>query len=155
VATLRVSGTQMVAVRSDRHHRHPTLRNIWPPKPSCSVNSSRGNSNISGVDPMFINLKRLVTRNSRQLSPLCSIRQKSHWMRTLGFAQLSPSFHYFWHHAQNKTKLALPRNSFAVRHVFGGITTLACSQLIKLSLGMNSRLHSGATIFQKDSWTGS
>ena len=31
VATLRVSGTRMVAVRSDRH---PTLRNIWPPKPS-------------------------------------------------------------------------------------------------------------------------
>ena len=28
VATLRVSGTRMVAVRSDRHHRHPTLRNI-------------------------------------------------------------------------------------------------------------------------------
>ena len=50
VATLRVSGTRMVAVRSDRHHRHPTLRNIWPPKPSYSVNSSRdsNNSNSSG-----------------------------------------------------------------------------------------------------------
>jgi len=157
VATLRVSGTRMVAVRSDRHHRHPTLRNIWPPKPSYSVNSSRdsNNSNSSGVDPMFINLKLLVTRNSWQLSPLCSTRQKSHWMRMLGFAQLSPSFHYFWHHAQSKTRLDLPRNSFVVRHVFGGITTLACSQLITLPLGMNSRLHSRVTIFQKDSWIGS
>ena len=157
MATLRVSGTRMVAVRSDRHHRHPTSRNIWPPKPSYSVNSSRdsNNSSSSGMDPMFINLKLLVTRNSWQLSPLCSTRQKSHWMRMLGFAQSSPSFHYFWCHARSKTRLALLRNSFAVRCVFGGIATLACSQLITLSLGMNSRLHSRVTIFQKDSWIGS
>src|SRR6185312_5150817 len=128
-----------------------------PPKPSYSVNSSRdnNNSNSNGVDPMFINLKLLVTRNSWQLSPLCSTRRKSHWMRMLGFAQLRPSFPYFWHHAQSKTRPALPRNSFAVRHVFGGITTLACSQLITLPLGKNSRLHSRVTIFQKDSWIGS
>src|SRR6185312_8230302 len=107
------------------------------------------------ADPMFINLKLLVIQISWQLSPLCSTRQKNHWMRMPGFAQLSPSFHYFWHHAQSKTRLALPRNSFAVRHVFGGITTLACSQLITLPLGMNSRLHSRVTIFQKDSWIGS
>ena len=113
------------------------------------------NSNSSEVDPMFINLKLLVTRNSWQLSPLCSTRQKSHWMRMLGFAQSSPSFHYFWRHAQSKTRLALPHNSFAVRRVFGGITILACSQLTTLSLGMNSRLHSRVTIFQKDSWKGS
>ena len=137
--------------------RPPTLRNIWPPKPSYSVNSSRdsNNSDSNGVDPMFINLKLLVIQISWQLSPLCSTRQKNHWMRMPGFAQLSPSFHYFWHHAQSKTRLALPRNSFAVRHVFGGITTLACSQLITLPLGMNSRLHSRVTIFQKDSWIGS
>ena len=88
-------------------------------------------------------------------SPLCSTRQKSCWMRMLGFAQSCPSFHYFWCHAQSKTRLALPRNSFAVRRVFGGITILASSQLITLSLGMNSRLHSRVTIFQKDSWKGS
>src|SRR6185503_8272078 len=69
--------------------------------------------------------------------PLCSTRQKSRWMRMLGFAQSSPSFHYFWCHVQSKTRLALPHNSFAVRRVFGGITILACSQLITLSLGMN------------------
>ena len=154
MALLMVSGTRMVA---DRSSRHPTSRNIWPPKPSYSVNSSRDNNNISssGVDQMFINLKLLVTRNSSQPSPLCSTRQKSRWMRMLGFAQSRPSFHYFWCHAQSKTRLALPRNSFAVRRVFGGITTLACSQLITLSLGMNSRLYSRVTIFQKDSWKGS
>ena len=54
---------------------------------------------------------------------------------------------------QNKARFAA--HSFAVRHVFGGITTLACSQLITLPLGMNSRLHSRVTIFQKDSWIGS
>ena len=98
VATLRVSGTRMVADRSSSHHRHTTLRNIWPPKLSYSVNSSRdsNNSNSSGVDPMFINLKLLVIQISWQLSPLCSTRQKNHWMRMPGFAQLSPSFHYFW-----------------------------------------------------------
>ena len=81
VATLRVSGTRMVAVRSDRHHRHPTSRNIWPPKPSYSVNSSRGsnNSNSSGVDPMFINLKLLVTRNSWQLSPSVQQDRRATW----------------------------------------------------------------------------
>ena len=144
------------ADRSSRHHRHPTSRNIWPPKPSYSANSSRDSNNSShGVGIMFINLKLLVTRNSSQPSPLCLTRQKSRWMRMLGFAQSSPSFHYFWCHAQSKTRLALPHNSFAVRCVFGGITILACSQLTTLSLGMNSRLHSRVTIFQKDSWIGS
>ena len=75
---------------SSSHHCHPTSRNIWPPKPSYSVNSSRdnnnNNNNNNGVDPMFINLKLLVTRNSWQLSPLCSTRRKSHWMRMLGSA---------------------------------------------------------------------
>ena len=146
----------MVADRSSRHHRHQTSRNIWPPKPSYSANSSRdSNNSSSGVGTMFINLKLLVTQNSSQPSPLCSTRQKSRWMRMLGFAQSSPSFHYFWCHAQSKTRLTFPCNSFAVRRVFGGIATLACSQLITLSLGMNSRLHSRVTIFQKDSWKGS
>ena len=141
---------------ADRSNRHPTSRNIWPPKPSYSVNSSRDSNNSSnGVGPMFNNLKLLVTRNSSQPSPLCSTRQKSRWMRMLGFAQSSLSFHYFWCHAQSKTRLALPCNSFTVRRVFGGITILACSQLITLSLGMNSRLHLRVTIFQKDSWKGS
>ena len=153
MAPLMVSGTRMVADRNSRRHRHPTSRNIWLPKPSYSANSSRDNNNSSsGVGTMFISLKLPVTRNSLQLSPLCSTRQKSRWMRMLGFAQSSPSFHYFWCHAQSKTRLALPRNSFAVRRVFGGIIILACSRLITLSLGMNSRLHSRVTIFQKDSW---
>src|SRR6185437_6625189 len=39
VATLRVSGMRMVAVRSDRHHRHKTLRNIWPHNPTHPVTS--------------------------------------------------------------------------------------------------------------------
>ena len=155
-APLMVSRTRMVADRNSRRHRHPTSRNIWPPKPSYCVNSSRdSNNSINGVGPMFINLKLLVTQNSSQPSPLCSTRQKSRWMRMLGFAQSSPSFHYFWCHAQSKTRLTLPRNSFMVRRVFGGITILACSRLITLSLGMNSRLHLRVTIFQKDSWKGS
>ena len=128
VATLMVSGTRMVADRISRHHRHPTSRNIWPPKPSYSANSSRDSNNSScGVGTMFINLKLLVTQNSSQPSPLCSTRQKSRWTRMLGFAQSSPSFHCFWCHAQSKTRLPLPCNSFAVRRIFGGITILACS----------------------------
>ena len=92
---------------------------------------------------IFINLKLLVTQNSSQSSPLCSTRQKSRWMRMLGFAQSSPSFHYFWCHAQSKTRLALPRNSFAVRRVFGGITILACSQLTTSSHSCSSGCRRG------------
>ena len=92
VATLMVSGTRMVADRSSRHHRHPTSRNIWPPKLSYSANSSRDSNNSRRrVGTMFINLKLLVTQNSSQPSPLCSTRQKSRWMQMLGFAQSSIS----------------------------------------------------------------
>jgi hypothetical protein len=45
------------------------------------------NNSSSMVGTMFINLNLLVTRNSLQPSPLCSTRQKSRWMRMLGFAE--------------------------------------------------------------------
>jgi len=89
VATLKVSGTRMVADRSSRHHRHPTSRNTWLPKLSYCANSSKGSS--SEVDAMTTSPSPQRTRISLGHNLLCSTGRRNHLMRTLGLRQLSPS----------------------------------------------------------------
>ena len=151
VVIRRVSRTRVVADRSSRHPHHQALRKSWPPRLSCFANLSKGSSE---VDTTPINLKLLVIRISLQPSLLCSTGQKNYWTRMLEFAQSSPSLHYFWCHVRRKIKFDLPCNSFAVLRVFGGTTTMACFRPITLSLGMNSRMHLGVTIFQRVLWKG-
>ena len=151
MAIRKVSRTRMVADRSSRHPHHQASRKSWTPSLSCFVNLSKGSSE---VDTTPINLKLLVIRISLQPSLLCSTRQKNHWMRMLGFAQSSPSLHYFRCHVQRKIRLSLPPNSFAVLLVFGGTTTMACFRPITLLLGTNSKMHLGTTIFQRVLWKG-
>src|SRR6185312_2420906 len=115
------------------------------------ANLSKGSSE---VDTTPSNLKLLVIRISLQPSLLSSTRQKNHWMRMLGFAQLSPSLHYFRCHVRRKIRFSLPHNSFAVLLVFGGTTTMACFRPIMLLLGMNSKMLLGTTIFQRVLWKG-
>ena len=53
-----------------------------------------------------------------------------------------------------ESKFALLPVPFAILHVFGGTTTMACFRPITLLLGMNSKMHLRTSIFQGVSWKG-
>ena len=137
-----------------RHLRHLILRKCLPLKLSCFARLFKGSklSNSSKMSTIPINLKLLGIGISWEISPLYSTWRMSPWMRTLGFAQSSPSSLYFWYHVLRQIRPTLPRNNFAVLLVFGEIITKLCSRLITLSPGMNSRMHSEPIIFQKGLW---
>ena len=154
VVPLMTLGNQAVVDRSSRHRHRSIWRKCLPSKLSCFTKLFKGSNSSSnnGVGTMSTNLKLHVTWISWDLSPLCSTWWMSPWMRMLGLAQSSPSFHYSWYHVRMQIRPILPRNNFAVLLAFPGIITMSCSRVIILSHRTNSRLHSEPIIFQKGWW---
>ena len=128
VAPLLVLKMLVAADCSSCHHRHPTSRNIWPPKLSYSANLSKGNdSSSSRVGTMSTNLRMPAIQSSWVLSFRCSIKQKTPWCRCMDSHNRvqvhSTSVAMFW------CKQG-PHNNFTILLVFDRTTTMLCCQLI-------------------------
>jgi hypothetical protein len=76
-----------------------------------------------------MNIPLLVTKISLARSPHFFIRSKSLLMRMRGSALLSPSLHYYPHHALKQTRHSLQHSSFVALLAFGGIIIIPCSQM--------------------------
>ena len=92
-----------------------------------------------GVGIILTMHKKWATKISLVLSLHCSLKWMSLWTQTLGFAQSSPSFLYWLLLVQKRTRLAMPRSSFADQLVCGGIITTDCYRLIMWWIGMSSK----------------
>ena len=89
------------------HLLHPrALQKFLPPKLKFCGSWYNLSSN-RGVGIM------LIKRKKRATSPRCSLKRTSHLTRTLGFTQSSPSFLYWLLLVPKRTRLAMPRSSFA------------------------------------------
>ena len=104
-------GAGGMAIHLHLLHQWVSLRFLPPRRKFCG--SWFKLSNNRGVGIMLIKPKKRATKISSVLSLRCSLKRMSLWTRTLGFAQSSPSFLYWLLLVQKRTRLAMPRSSFA------------------------------------------